>query len=125
MEIEVSHIAFQVEKQTQDKGVDVYKLVVKALVPKDETIERKEIQRVEQLVETTNIDEQGKPIFDKKIVANEITVREVVKINKPTDFGTFTVYGNFTDRDYKTMARAYVASSDKLDKLKQQVYGND
>lgn len=123
MEIEVNHIAFAIEKKAQNDTPGVYKLIVRALVPMDEVIERKEFQRVEQLVETTNIDEQGKPIFEKKIVNDEITVREVVKINKPTEFGSFTVYGDFNDKEYKTMARAYVANNDKLDKLIHKIYG--
>lgn len=123
MEIEVHHIAFAIEKEAQENTTGVYKLIVRALVPVDDTIERKEFQRVEQLVETTNVDEQGKPIFEKKIVNDEITVREVVKINKPTEFGSFIVYGDFNDKEYKTMARAYVANNPKLDKLTHKIYG--
>lgn len=123
MEIEVQHIAFAIEKQAQDDQHGVYKLIVRALVPVDEIMERKEFQRVEQFIETTNVDEQGKPIFDKKIVNDEITVREVVKINKPTEFGSFIVYGDFNDKEYKTMARAYVANNSNLDKLTHKIYG--
>jgi hypothetical protein len=123
MEIEVQHIAFAIEKEAQDNAPGVYKLVVRALVPMDEITERKELQRVEKLIETTNVDDKGKPIFEKKIVNDEITVREVVKINKPTEFGNFIVYGDFSEKEYKTMARAYVANNNKLDKLTHKIYG--
>lgn len=125
MDVEVNGITFSVEVTQINEAQEVYQAEVKYLKPVEDAVERKKILQYEKAVETTEKDADGKPIFEQKIVTEEVTVREIVTTTKPVLFGNFKIYGKFARRDIKTMAKEYIRQNSKLDKLTIETNGNN
>lgn len=119
MEIEVNGFQFKIEKESHESKGNAYNVAVSLVKLETIDIEKKSFRPVTKEVQdgTQEVDGKEVAVF-KQVTTNEevIILEEGVK-ETLTAYGSFVLYCDIKDRFIKEMARNYLLSNAKYNKL--------